>query len=76
MLIAKTVSKKRKKKEDVGKKKNNSELKYPHLQEDGVLAPLSLTCKVAQSLLFRNKFEFKLYAIHWEAQKEVPTTKI
>lgn len=48
MLIAKTVSKKRKKKEDVGKKKkNNSELKYPHLQEDGVLAPLSLTCKVA-----------------------------
>ena len=47
MLIAKTVSKKRKKKEDVGKKKKNSELKYPHLQEDGVLAPLSLTCKVA-----------------------------
>lgn len=46
MLIAKTVSKKRKKKEDVGKKKK-TQLKYPHLQEDGVLAPLSLTCKVA-----------------------------
>lgn len=47
MLIAKIVSKKKKGKEDVGKKKKKSELKYPHLQEDGVLAPSSLTCKVA-----------------------------
>ena len=49
MLIAKIVSKKKKGKEDVGKKqtKKNSELKYPYLQEDGVLAPSSLTCKVA-----------------------------
>ena len=47
MLIAKIVSKKKKEKEDVGKKKKKSELKYPHLQEDGVLAPSSLTCKVA-----------------------------
>ena len=58
------------------KKKKKSELKYPHLQEYVVLAPSSLTCKVAQSLLFRNKYEFKLYEMHWEAQKEVPTTKI
>ena len=53
MLIAKTMSKKRKERKLLVKnktnkqKKTNSELKYPHLQEEGVLAPLSLTCKVA-----------------------------